>query len=130
MKIFQKIKFYFKRFILKYKYKKNYGHKQNPIICGIEDRSLGKTTLVINDAAKRNIPIIVSTQMQKHFIKEEAHRRGLEVVVFATSDNIRGRKDKKVLLDGDYNTYMYCLDNHLIIMNGFMYLSGMEKNYE
>ena len=67
MKIFQKIKFHLKRFILKHKYKKNYGHKQNPIICGAEDRGLGKTTLaqIIANEMGSNLKVISGPSIER-----------------------------------------------------------------
>ena len=123
MNFFRRIKFRIDYFLLNRKFKKNYGQKQAPIVCGEKQRQLGKTTMIIKEAAKRKLPIIVDNQMMKHEVIEMALRMNLNIVCFCPSDNLRDRGYKFFLLDGSYDTYMYCIDNGLVIMNGFLLMN-------
>ena len=127
MKFLMKIKYKIQYFFLQRKYQKNFGNKQNPLLCGEKERGLGKTTIVIKDAAKRKLPIIVDNQVMKHNILDMAIRMNLNVVCFAVSDNIRGTPFKFFLIDGTYHTYKYCIDNGMVIMNGFVLLTKDKK---
>lgn len=123
MKFFKRIKFRIDCFILNWKFKKNYGNKQIPIICGKKQRQLGKTTMIIKEAHKRKLPIIVDNQMMKHEVIKMALKLNLNVVCVCPSDNLKEKGYKFFLLDGGYDTYMYCINNGLVIMNGFLFMN-------
>lgn len=123
MKFLKRIKFRIEYFLLNRKFKKNYGRKQLPIICSEKERQKGKTTMIIKEAANRKLPIIVDNQMMKHEVIEMALKMNLKVVCFAPSDNIRGTGYRYFLLDGNYKTFQFCIDNGLIIMNGFLLMN-------
>ena len=127
MKFFKELKFRFQYYCLSRKFKRNYGHKQAPIVCGKKERAIGKTTMIIKEAAKRKLPIMVDNQMMKHQVIEMALAMKLNVVCLCPSDNLRGRGYKFFLLDGGYETFKYCLDNGLVIMNGFLHFPEKER---
>lgn len=127
MKFLKYIKFRIDYFLLNWKFKKNYGHKQAPIICGEKQRQLGKTTMIIKEAAKRKLPIIVDNQMMKHHIIEMALKLDLNIVCVCPSDNLKGTGYRFFLFDGNYDTYIYCITNGLVIMNGFLFMDKKER---
>ena len=107
---------------IKKQYNKNFGHRQNPLIYGEEDREYGRSTIVVKDAIKRNLPIIVSTRAQGKHLQSLAELNNGKVELYYPDEHSIKGKNLEVLFDGDYNTFSFCCKNNITILNGFMYI--------
>ena len=116
------IRYKIKHHKIKRQYNKNFGHKQNPLIYGEDERGYGRSTIVVKDAIKRNLPIMVSTRVQGIHLQSLAKLEHGKVELYYPDDNSVKGKKLEVLFDGDYNAFEYCLKNNITILNGFMYV--------
>lgn len=116
------IKYKIKHHKIKKQYNKNFGHRQNPLIYGEDERGYGRSTIIVKDAIKRNLPIMVPTRTQGKHLQSLAELEHGKVELYYPDGLSKGKKNE-VLFDGDYNTFEYCLKNNIVILNGFMYIN-------
>ena len=107
---------------IKKQYNKNFGNKQNPLIYGEDERGYGRSTIIVKDAIKRNLPIMVSTRAQGKHLQSLAELEHGKVELYYPDDNSIKGKNLEVLFDGDYNTFSFCCKNNITILNGFMFI--------
>lgn len=115
------IRYKVKHHKIKRQYDKNFGHRQNPLIYGEDERGYGRSTIIVKDAIKRNLPIMVSTRAQGKHLQSLAELEHGKVELYYPDDTVKGKK-LEVLFDGDYNTFEYCLKNNITVLNGFMFI--------
>ena len=115
------IRYKIKHHKIKKQYNKNFGHRQNPLIYGEDERGYGRSTIIVKDAIKRNLPIMVSTRAQGKHLQSLAELEHGKVELYYPDNTARGKK-LEVLFDGDYDTFLFCCENNIIILNGFMFI--------
>lgn len=132
-----KIKVWFRRKYLFWKYKHNYGTGK-VIITKESDRQLGLTTMMIEDCLNRNCRLFVSNEIAKEHIVRELHKR-VNGSCFTTSINLydyvisvhdivmgkfRGQRNVKIIIDNQCkfkDVERVIDDTNYAIVNGFMY---------
>ena len=115
------IRYKIKHHKIKKQYNKNFGHRQNPLIYGEDERGYGRSTIIVKDAIKRNLPIMVSTRAQGKHLQRLAELEHGKVELYYPDDTVKGKK-LEVLFDGDYDTFHFCCKNNITILNGFMFI--------
>lgn len=121
-----------KRIKLKLKYFIN-KKKGKPIFwSGNSMRQLGKTNLVLKDAIKHNIPIMVETKHNKLYLLNILKNRipPSDVAVYCPSDNLKGKRIEKILLDCGEHGYQKIIDDYpqIKIVNGFVKKNSNKRN--
>ena len=116
------IRYKIKHHKIKKQYNKNFGHRQNPLIYGEDERGYGRSTIIVKDAIKRNLPIMVSTRAQGKHLQSLAELEHGKVELYYPDDNSVKGKKLGVLLDGEYGTFHVCCENNITIVNGFMFI--------
>ena len=133
--IVKKIKRWFRKKYIIYRYKHN--HNSGKVIyLNPTDRQLGLTTMLIKDAIKYKVPILVPTFSEKDRICHEIYRMGqlglvdsiteeyakknLTVALF---EDLREGKITKILVDNqcsEWDLETFILKNPVTIVNGFV----------
>ena len=116
------IRYKIKHHKIKKQYNKNFGHRQNPLIYGEDERGYGRSTIIVKDAIKRNLPIMVPTRTQGKHLQSLAELEHGKVELYYPDDNLVKGKKLEVLFDGDYDTFHFCCENNITILNGFMFI--------
>ena len=126
----QKIKIWFRRKYLFWKYKHN-NNTGKVIITKEKDRKLGLTTLMLNDCIKNGYVLLVPNQIDKKRLayklcaKEHMMLRDAEQYLMCPSDNTRAfHRDLKIVVDnhcsfGDISEVMATTMGKIV--NGFVY---------
>lgn len=131
------IKKYLRQKYIIYKYKHNY-NTGKLIYLNSSDRQYGLTTLLIHDAIKFDVPILVSTEFFRRNIAHEIYRMGQlelvppvteryayeKLVITSPHDNVKGRRMKEILVDNqcsesDVDKFLICY-GYPKIRNGFV----------
>lgn len=88
-----------------------------------ESRHTGKTTLIIKDAIKYKIPIIVETRNQKLCMLQLAKKMNKSLKIYTAYENLDGMKINEVLLDCAGRGWEVIQERYpnIKIMNGFVY---------
>ena len=76
----------------------------------LDNRGTGKTTSLIHDSYFTGLPIVVSTQVRKNYILEQAKAMGVEVKVFTVNEiRSEGMRVREVLVDELEDILNQCL---------------------
>lgn len=130
-----KIKRWFRRKYILYRYKHNY-NSGKLIYLKSSDRQLGLTTELIKESVNKNIPILVHNNIARRHIVHEMYKMGqlslipsvteeyaMDNLVITPLTNIRGRGIKWILVDNGCTELdvVKLLDDYLVaILNGYI----------
>lgn len=134
--IFYKIKRLIRKKYIIYRYNRNF-KSGNVIFLKQDDRGYGLSTLLIKDAIKYNIPILVPTKRSKIHMANKIYKYGqlglisqierdyaMKNLILTPTENIRGRKIDWIFVDNSCRDLDLCKflnrNNTIYIANGFV----------
>ena len=133
--IVKKIKRWLRKKYIIYRYTHNY-NSDKVIYLNPTDRQLGLTTMIIKDAIKYNVPILVPTFSEKNRVCHEMYKMGQlglgdsiteesakNNLVIALFEDLREGKITKILVDNrcsEWDLETFILKNPVRIVNGFV----------
>lgn len=134
--IFHKIKRWIRKKYILYKYNKNF-KSGKVIFLKQDDRGYGLSRLLIKDAIKYKIPILVPTQHSKRYMADEMYRYGqlnfipqitkdyiMNNLIITPTENVRGKRLSWIFIDNsckESDIYEFLNKNNTItIANGFV----------